>query len=75
MSDSDTTIDYTIKIPLKQPGENIGCAFCSNQSTCQYHVEIFTEHHKGWEYTVAHRVLTEFIGLICKNFTKRNPAG
>jgi len=62
-------IDYTIKIPLKQPGEQHGCQHCLTRNSCQFYIEIFLEHPRGWKNTINHRTETEFIGLLCKHFT------
>jgi hypothetical protein len=66
----DSKIDYTIRIPVKQTAERIGCQWCKHSNSCQYHVEIFEEHWKGWRNEINHRTKTEIIGTLCKHFEK-----
>jgi hypothetical protein len=62
-------IDYTVTIPGKLAGEQIGCQWCKHSNSCQYGVQIFDERWP-YQHTIGHRTLREFIGLICKHFEK-----
>lgn len=60
--------EYEIKIPLKLPGEQIGCEYCRHKEVCQFHIEIFSGGRWLFKNTIAHRSETEHVGLLCKYF-------